>query len=124
MPVNLSSRPGRWVGGILALLLVAVLVAAIWAGRMNSAQAQAPTQAPKAPSQPLEPKTTKTVGKDQNVMAVVNGDAITRTFLAEECRRRYGKEVLDGTINRHLITQECDRQKIAVTEKEDRKSVV
>lgn len=132
MPVNLSSRPGRWVGGILALLLVAVLVAAIWAGRMNSAQAQSPakaqapikTQAPvptqgsKGTGQLLDSKPVTIAGKDQNVMAVVNGDAITRTYLAEECRRRYGKEVLDGTINRYLISQECERQKIAVTEKD------
>jgi len=52
------------------------------------------------------------------VAALVNGQRITIQQLAEECIRRHGEEVLEGTINRLLLEQACRKQKITITEKD------
>ena len=39
------------------------------------------------------------------VVAVVNGQTITRDKLAQECLKRYGTIVLDNLLNKHLILQ-------------------
>jgi parvulin-like peptidyl-prolyl isomerase len=51
-------------------------------------------------------------------LAVVNGQAITRQQLANECLRRFGTEVLESIINKHLIISECQARGIEVTEKD------
>jgi parvulin-like peptidyl-prolyl isomerase len=53
-----------------------------------------------------------------SVVAVVNADPITRKQLSQAAIDRYGKEVLDNMVNRHLILQECNRQGIVVTTEE------
>ena len=52
---------------------------------------------------------------NQKIMAVVNGQQITRTELGNECMRRYGKEVLESIVNKHLIMQECQQRGITIT---------
>jgi parvulin-like peptidyl-prolyl isomerase len=52
------------------------------------------------------------------VVATVNGEEITRAELAQECLRHYGKEVLEGLLNKYLIVQECQRQGVTVTQGE------
>ncbi|MBN2474582.1 MAG: peptidylprolyl isomerase [Pirellulales bacterium] len=49
------------------------------------------------------------------VAATINGQQITVNKLAEECIERHGPEVLEGTINRTLIEQACEKQKITIT---------
>jgi parvulin-like peptidyl-prolyl isomerase len=49
------------------------------------------------------------------VMAVVNGEQITQTELGRECLWRFGKEVLEGMINRQLIAEACAAKNIAIT---------
>lgn len=49
------------------------------------------------------------------VMAVVNGEQITRTELGRECIRRYGQEVLESMVNRQLILSACAAKKITIT---------
>jgi parvulin-like peptidyl-prolyl isomerase len=50
------------------------------------------------------------------VAAVINNDTtITLTQLNEECIRRHGRDVLEGEINRKLLTQELAKKNIAVT---------
>jgi len=41
---------------------------------------------------------------------------VTTTHLADACIDRYGKEVLEGTINRRLIEQACKKAKIVINE--------
>jgi parvulin-like peptidyl-prolyl isomerase len=53
-----------------------------------------------------------------NVVAVVNADPITRKVLADQAVVRYGRDVLDNMINRHLILQECNHNGIEVTKEE------
>lgn len=63
-------------------------------------------------------KKTGDATKDLQVMAVVNGLQITRQQLAEECIRRYGKDVLDTRIHKQLIFAECQRRNIVITEQD------
>jgi len=52
------------------------------------------------------------------IAAVVNGQPIYFPQLAEECVKRHGQEVLEGTINRTLIELACARAKIAITDED------
>jgi parvulin-like peptidyl-prolyl isomerase len=52
------------------------------------------------------------------VMAVVNGQQITRADLGRECIRRYGEEVLESLINRQLITNACQTRGIQITDQD------
>ena len=57
---------------------------------------------------------TKTAAPE--IVAVVNGKQVKRDALGRECLRHYGKEVLESLVNKHLISQECQRRKIVITE--------
>ncbi len=126
-----APRASQWTSRLyLALGCVAVLAACvgmrhIWGPQTAIAQAPAvqvpAVQAPapagvaasapaaKAPAQPAKPLT---------VVASVNGEQITRQELAEECLRRYGKDVLESIVNKHLIWQACQSHGLEVTEKD------
>ncbi len=52
------------------------------------------------------------------VMAVVNGQPITRQQIAVECTRRFGEEVLESIINKQLVYAECQSRGIVITEKD------
>lgn len=54
----------------------------------------------------------------QHVMAVVNGEQITREELGRECIRRHGKDVLEGMVNKHLISEACLERGVTITEKD------
>ena len=53
-----------------------------------------------------------------DVVAVVNADPITRKSLADAAVLRYGGDVLDNMVNRHLILQACTHNGIEVTKEE------
>jgi len=77
------------------------------------ARATAPAQAkaaaaPAAPASPME--------KIPKVVAVVNGQTITRDKLAQESMRRFGPVVLDNLLNKYLILQACKAQGINITQ--------
>lgn len=67
------------------------------------------TNAP-APTTPIKPNPTQL-----QVMAVVNGEQITQQELGRECLWRFGKEVLEGMINRQLIAAACQQKRIQIT---------
>jgi parvulin-like peptidyl-prolyl isomerase len=50
------------------------------------------------------------------VMAVINGEQITRVELGRECIRRYGEEVLESMVNRQLISEACAEKGVTVTD--------
>lgn len=64
------------------------------------------------------PATATRAQENNNVVAVVNADPITRKTLADAAVKRYGIDVLDNMINRHLIMQECTHQGVEVTKEE------
>jgi hypothetical protein len=74
----------------------------------NSASASAPSATAGASGAKLPPASTL------QVMAVINGEQITRTDLGRECIRRYGEEVLESMVNRHLIAEACAQRGIQV----------
>jgi parvulin-like peptidyl-prolyl isomerase len=53
-----------------------------------------------------------------DVVAAVNGHAISRDELAVECRVHYGKEVLESMVNKYLILAECRQMGITITRPE------
>ena len=59
-----------------------------------------------------------TQGNVQQLAAVVNGQQVTREDLARECLRRYGQEVLESLVNKHLIWQACQQRSITITEQD------
>ena len=56
--------------------------------------------------------------QQMQVLAVINGEQITRHTLAEECLRRYGKTVLENIVNKILVLNECQRRGIVITERD------
>ena len=140
-----SYRLLSWSCG--GLLLAAVFLASRWfngpttvsaqAPRTTTTQKAAPKQAaPKqaAPKQPA-PGNPATPGKvvqraaatapaaptapaAKKPSAMVNGEPIMPDQLANECLRRFGKEVLESIVNKKLIWEECQRQNIKITEKD------
>jgi parvulin-like peptidyl-prolyl isomerase len=52
------------------------------------------------------------------LVANINGHAIYRDELAEECLREYGQSVLETVMNRHLIAMECRKKNIQIAEQE------
>ncbi|MFO0915589.1 MAG: peptidylprolyl isomerase [Pirellulales bacterium] len=48
-------------------------------------------------------------------VAVVNHQRITRTQLGEQCLERFGEEVLESLVNKHLIMQECQKRSIVIS---------
>jgi parvulin-like peptidyl-prolyl isomerase len=53
-----------------------------------------------------------------SVVAVINGEQITKSDLGRECLRRYGSEVLDSLLNKHLLADACAAKGITITEKD------
>ncbi len=52
------------------------------------------------------------------VMAVVNGEQITRQTLAGECVRRYADDVLDSMISKQILLQACQSRGVTITQKD------
>ena len=52
------------------------------------------------------------------IAAIINGRQITLRELSEECIDRHGIEVLEGTINRHLLEQAMRAKKLTITQPE------
>jgi parvulin-like peptidyl-prolyl isomerase len=56
--------------------------------------------------------------KQPGVAALINGEAISIAQLAEECISRHGPEVLEGEINRKILTQELKKKNKQVTQED------
>ena len=96
--------------------LLAAIGALLSLGSLLVAQAQqgAPNQTPPGQVQ----------GEQMQTLAVVNGKPVTRQQLANECMRRFGKEVLQSVINKQLVYAECQKRGIIITEKDVNDEIV
>ncbi|MCA9157220.1 MAG: peptidylprolyl isomerase [Planctomycetales bacterium] len=98
----------------LALMLPATLLAlsvslnGLCHSQEKKSQPNGGQQQPTPPKNPME-----TLPK---VVAVVNGQTISRDQLGDACLRRYGSVVLDNLLNKHLILQACAAKGIQVTQ--------
>lgn len=101
--------PTGLFAGRFYLSLLAVLAICVWLAGAPCVQA-APEDSPQARSS-AQPQ-------QQNIMARVNGQMISREDLAQECLRHYGAQVLESMVNRQLIADECKRRGITLTKAE------
>lgn len=79
---------------------------------------QRATDRPFDPHGPSQQRAAANAEAIPKVVAVVNGEEITREELARECLRQFGELVLEVLVNKRLIAQECARRGIVITEKE------
>jgi parvulin-like peptidyl-prolyl isomerase len=80
------------------------------------AEAQAP---PTRPAASGDAKPLARPGRPQHdVMAIVNGQDISRRDLANACVERYGEDVLEAMVNKKLILHHCNKRNIGVTNEE------
>lgn len=144
---RLRWRHAGTIAGVLAVLGLALLVRYFWGNNPASAQTPPGPQrlqppAPQAPAMP-RPQTAPaqapaaTAGRSQagqpgsaangpagaqpakpQVVAVVNGEPISRTELGREAMQQYGEQILEGMVNKRLIAEECQRRGITVTRAE------
>ncbi len=65
---------------------------------------------------------TRKLSDDANigpsVVATVNGNPISLDELAAQCKLRFGEDILEDLVNKTLILQACQTQRITVTQKE------
>ena len=66
------------------------------------------------------PPSTGPAGGEQMlpVVAMVNGQQVTRQLLANECIKRYGEQVIESIINKQLVVNELRRNNISITERD------
>ena len=91
-------------------------------GASNPAQGQQRTGAP-APVRPAAsanqvPRAQTQAQSKPKVVAVVNGQNISREQLAKAAVSRYGADVVENLVNKHLILQACQTQGIQITAQE------
>ena len=107
------------------ILLCPVVALAAWQSGWGAPPAAAPKAAPReaAPATPAAAPAAKVnvadqAGQPPQIMAVVNGEQITRPALAKECLTRHGQDVLDTLVNKHIILQACQTRGISITDKD------
>lgn len=106
-------RLGWIVGGGL-VLAACVAVRMVWGP--GAATAGGPViDAKTAAKQGLETPANQQPVEKPAVVAIVNGEQISRNDLAREALRHYGKEVLESLMNKHLIADACAAKNISVS---------
>jgi|GEM_PF-117524 len=140
------SKRWRWgvlVGGV-AVVIICLAIRAYWGAQGAQAQSDGAKVGTPSPTSPADARTTSASRTGQGlrtaspsastpaaaatfvfqqkpipkVVAMVNGEEISREDLARECLWQYGKDVLESMINKQLIVQECTLKKITVTDEE------
>lgn len=105
---------GAWPRRLAAVVVAGAIVVACFSLRRQTgpspaeAQAPAPTAAATTPVAVKEPQPT-------DVMAVVNGEPISRAELQAESLYHYGKGVLENVVHKMLIADYCQANNIVVT---------
>ncbi len=122
-----SSRLLSATGTLLAV--ASIVAVSRFAGRPEAAQAQtarpaaqarapqgnAPVAAPQAKAGAATAQPAKAGPQQPGVVASVNGEQITRDALSRECLARFGKDILESIVNKHLIWQACQKRQITIT---------
>ncbi|QDU90715.1 Foldase protein PrsA 2 precursor [Pirellulimonas nuda] len=113
---SVNHGPNRWA---LAAIFTAVVLSLI-AFRRLAGDAQAEAQTPTTRQQAADSqRALPRPGHPQHdVMAIVNGQDISRQALAQACVERHGEEVLESLVNKRLIQHHCHNRGINVTDAE------
>lgn len=110
-------RPRNFRRWIIGAVSAAIIVASAIAVRSYMDSSVAVAQAPAAKTQ--SPDQLPKVGRPtHDVMAIVNGQDISRQKLADACIERHGVEVLESMVNKRLILHHCNNRGISVTRQE------
>ncbi len=116
-------RLGRFRKTLTGLLGAAVVIGASIAARHywgpESASADSPPVRQASATGPAAGEIKPAgLAKYPNIVAVINGQKLTRDELSRMCLVHFGEKVLEAYINKHLIALECKRRGIRVTAKE------
>jgi parvulin-like peptidyl-prolyl isomerase len=112
---------GRWrrrlplIFGALAVIAACVAIKMI--GGRTQADAQSKTASPVRRTSAQSGKSTAPKQRLE-LMAIVNGEEISRQDLARECLTVYGEEVLQSVVNKQLILDYCQQRQITVTKQD------
>jgi len=71
-----------------------------------------------------QPMTAQAHQKQIETLAVVNGQPVTRNQIANECMRRFGKDVLESIVNKLLVMHQCQKSGVMITEKDVNDDIV
>ena len=112
---RILSRTALRLAIALSLSLPVCTSAAL--GQDRSQGKQQNTKAVPAANASSAKKTAEEQNAGPNFVATVNGNPITRDELAAQCKLRFGEDILEDLVNKTLIKQACDAQKIDITNK-------
>lgn len=130
-----DSNRSRWgmiaLAGVVAAAAIGIRAvvpdsraeAQLTRGRQNTAQARPPARQARTQNPPQAAQAgQKAAGAPNagaaNVLAVVNGEPITRTFIGQQCLVRWGKETLESLVNKQLITEACQARGIVISQRD------
>lgn len=115
-----------WLAGATVVVGVSILIRSGQGDRVASAQAARRTTSAMTSARSDVARSGATNGKQlprvgrpkHDVMALVNGQDISRRDLIDACVRRHGKQVLESLVNKRLIMNHCAKRNITVTSEE------
>lgn len=112
-----SQNPRRWMWMLLSAGTV-LGIALVCRQFMGASEAVAQTAA-KVDSNVQPATATKPYQPPQHdVMAIVNGEDISRRDLEKACAERFGEEVLEAMVNKKLILHHCQKRGVTITQQE------
>ena len=112
-PRKLLIKRLSMMGGGLAVLGLCLLARYHWGA--ETASAKGPQDAAAKQSVATRSTPTQNAPQKPQVVAIVNGEEISRNDLARYCLWHYGKQVLESMVNKRLITERCRELNIQVT---------
>lgn len=104
-----------WMAAACAVLAVAVLIRLTEGDRPAAASTP---DAVAAKNNEAEKPLPKYAQPQHDVMALVNGQDISRRDLTTACVQRFGEDVLESLVNKRLIATHCANRQITVTNEE------
>ncbi|NOY41495.1 MAG: peptidylprolyl isomerase [Planctomycetes bacterium] len=104
-----------WLVAAGVVLTVAIVFRSAEGDQTASAKAPSKTR---TTSKRAEQKLPRVERPQHDVMAIVNGQDISRKVLIDACVRRHGEKVLESLVNKRLILNHCEKRGIAVTQEE------
>lgn len=109
----------RRFAAMVAAAAVVIGVAILSRNFMGTAEvvAQAPAEQD-SNVQPASAETTDYKPPQHDVMAIVNGQDISRRQLEQACAERFGEDVLESMVNKQLILHHCEKQGVSITRQE------
>ena len=105
---------GLWRSQIGWIVAAAVVLAGVLQFRQAEGPPEAQAQSAKSPAV-VEPDLPRAEHPQHDVMALVNGQDISRQDLGDACLQLHGEDVLESLVNKRLILNHCEKRGIAIT---------